>query len=82
MEINKETALKIWIGRFGNVEWAKDRAGAWINREHYGITKNLACWEVITFNSIQRCSDNFSILGLCNGKYRSKADNYPSWNHL
>ena len=82
MDFNTETALKIWIRHFGNVEWAKDRAGAWINRDHYGITKELGYgWEVDHIQPVSKGgSDNFSNLRPLQWENnRSKADNYLSW---
>ncbi len=83
--ISKEKALEIWAKKFGNLEYAKDKAGAWIIRDKYGDTTPLGYgWEidhkVPTSHYGSDLDENLRPLQWENN--RSKSDNYPEWTSV
>lgn len=83
--ITKEQADAIWVQHFGDVKWAKDKAGAWICRENYGITRELGYgWEIDHKVPESRGGTDsiFNLRPLQWQNNRSKSDNYPIWDSV
>lgn len=81
--INKEKAFEIWKKEFGDVPYAKDKAGAWIVKDKYGDTTPLGYgWEIDhkVPESHGGSDSDINLRPLQWENNRSKSDNYPYWN--
>ena len=83
--ITQQKALEIWIKYFGNVQIARDIAGAIICRDSYGVRSRLGYgWEID--HRIPESKDGSdkeeNLRPLQWENNCSKSDNYPYWTSV